>query len=84
MEVVTKITNIEFGSMVNAAAQKLTENAEKINKLNVFPVPDGDTGTNMSLSMNSGAQYERDAVDTTVGALAQATAKGLTDRKSVV
>lgn len=63
--------------MVNAAAQKLTENAEKINKLNVFPVPDGDTGTNMSLSMNSGAQYERDAVDTTVGALAQATAKGL-------
>ncbi|CAH0416394.1 DAK2 domain-containing protein [Periweissella fabaria] len=77
MEVVTKITNIEFGSMVNAAAQKLTENAEKINKLNVFPVPDGDTGTNMSLSMNSGAQYERDAVDTTVGALAQATAKGL-------
>lgn len=77
MEVVTKITNIEFGSMVNAAAHKLTENAEKINKLNVFPVPDGDTGTNMSLSMNSGAQYERDATDTTVGALAQATAKGL-------
>ncbi|CAH0418163.1 DAK2 domain-containing protein [Periweissella ghanensis] len=77
MEVVTKISNIEFGAMVNAAAQKLTENAEKINKLNVFPVPDGDTGTNMSLSMNSGAQYERDAVDTSVGALAQATAKGL-------
>lgn len=63
--------------MVNAAAQKLTENAEKINKLNVFPVPDGDTGTNMSLSMNSGAQYERDSIDTTIGALAQATAKGL-------
>lgn len=77
MEVVTKITNIEFGAMVNVAAQKLTENAEKINKLNVFPVPDGDTGTNMSLSMNSGAQYERDSADTTIGALAQATAKGL-------
>ncbi|QBO37028.1 DAK2 domain-containing protein [Periweissella cryptocerci] len=77
MEVVTKITNVEFGSMVNAAAHKLTENAEKINKLNVFPVPDGDTGTNMSLSMNSGAQYERDSLDTTIGALAQATAKGL-------
>ncbi|MBM7543472.1 DAK2 domain fusion protein YloV [Weissella beninensis] len=77
MEVVTKITNVEFGSMVNAAAHKLTENAEKINKLNVFPVPDGDTGTNMSLSMNSGAQYERDSLDTSIGSLAQATAKGL-------
>lgn len=77
MEVVTKITNVEFGSMVNAAAQKLTDNAEKINKLNVFPVPDGDTGTNMSLSMNSGAQYERDSTDMTVSGLAQATAKGL-------
>jgi uncharacterized protein len=73
----TVITNVEFGKMINAASAALDANADKINKLNVFPVPDGDTGTNMSLSMASGAQYERDALDTNIGALAKATSKGL-------
>ncbi|MBJ7618282.1 DAK2 domain-containing protein [Weissella confusa] len=77
MEVVTTITNVEFGKMINAAADALKNNAEKINKLNVFPVPDGDTGTNMTLSMASGAEYERNETDTHLGALAQATSKGL-------
>jgi DAK2 domain fusion protein YloV len=77
MTSLTTITNVEFGKMVNGAAATLAANAEKINKLNVFPVPDGDTGTNMSLSMASGAQYERDALQTEVGSLAKATAKGL-------
>lgn len=77
MTKITTITNVEFGKMINAAAAALAANADKINKLNVFPVPDGDTGTNMSLSMASGAQYERDALDTHIGALAKATSKGL-------
>ena len=77
MEVVMTITNVEFGKMINAAADALKNNAEKINKLNVFPVPDGDTGTNMTLSMASGAEYERNETDTHLGALAQATSKGL-------
>ena len=74
---VTKITNLEFGKMVQAAAAKLNAQAEFINSLNVFPVPDGDTGTNMSMSMASGAKYEREATSTNVGDLAQALAKGL-------
>ncbi|MEO5286440.1 DAK2 domain-containing protein [Limosilactobacillus allomucosae] len=74
---VTKITNLEFGKMVQAAAAKLNAQAEFINSLNVFPVPDGDTGTNMSMSMASGAKYEREATSTGVGDLAQALAKGL-------
>lgn len=74
---VTKITNLEFGKMVQAAAAKLNAQAEFINSLNVFPVPDGDTGTNMSMSMDSGAKYEREATSTNVGDLAQALAKGL-------
>jgi len=74
---VTEITNLEFGKMVQAASQKLNQNADFINSLNVFPVPDGDTGTNMSLSLQSGAKYERDADSTAVGALATALAKGL-------
>ena len=74
---ITKITNLEFGKMVQAASQKLNQRAEFINSLNVFPVPDGDTGTNMSLSMASGAKYERDETSTEVGDLASALAKGL-------
>lgn len=74
---ITTITNLEFGKMVQAASQKLNQRAEFINSLNVFPVPDGDTGTNMSLSMASGAKYEREETSTKVGNLASALAKGL-------
>ena len=63
--------------MVQAASQKLNQRAEFINSLNVFPVPDGDTGTNMSLSMASGAKYEREETSEKVGDLASALAKGL-------
>ncbi|KGH61365.1 hypothetical protein X375_08640 [Oenococcus oeni S13] len=71
------ITSVEFGRMINAAAQILAKNAQHINKLNVFPVPDGDTGTNMSLTMQSGAQYERDSTETSIAALSAAMSKGL-------
>ncbi|AVK62951.1 hypothetical protein C5Z26_01905 [Lactobacillus sp. CBA3606] len=74
---ITMITNLEFGKMVQAASQKLNQRAEFINSLNVFPVPDGDTGTNMSLSMASGAKYEREETSIKVGDLASALAKGL-------
>ncbi len=74
---ITTITNLEFGKMVQAASQKLNQRAEFINSLNVFPVPDGDTGTNMSLSIASGAKYEREETSTKVGDLASALAKGL-------
>ncbi len=39
--------------LVTAAARLLKERAEEVNRLNVFPVPDGDTGTNMSLTMDT-------------------------------
>lgn len=74
---VTKITNLEFGKMVQAASACLEQNAEFINSLNVFPVPDGDTGTNMSMSLASGAKYEREESSTRVDDLAAAVAKGL-------
>ncbi|MCT4397179.1 DAK2 domain-containing protein [Pediococcus ethanolidurans] len=63
--------------MIQASARKLKRNADFINSLNVFPVPDGDTGTNMSLSMESGAKYEMDEPSEEVGKLAGALAKGL-------
>lgn len=63
--------------MVQAAADKLNQQADFINSLNVFPVPDGDTGTNMASSMASGAKYEREASSDKVGDLSVALAKGL-------
>ncbi|USS91131.1 DAK2 domain-containing protein [Fructilactobacillus carniphilus] len=74
---VTKITTKEFDQMVQAAAVVLQNNAEFINSLNVFPVPDGDTGMNMSLSFASGAKYVAKESQQTVGAKAAALAKGL-------
>lgn len=74
---VTEITNHEFGKMVQNAANRLQQNAEFINSLNVFPVPDGDTGTNMSMSLASGAKYEREETSESVADLAAALAKGL-------
>lgn len=59
-----KVTNIsasQFQEMVQAGAARLQVNAEFVNSLNVFPVPDGDTGTNMNLSMTSGAKAVADA-----------------------
>ncbi len=63
--------------MVQAAAVKLNQKAEFINSLNVFPVPDGDTGTNMSMSMASGAKYEAEVDSDAVSDLSAALAKGL-------
>ncbi|KRM32204.1 hypothetical protein FC65_GL000033 [Ligilactobacillus acidipiscis DSM 15836] len=60
-----------------AASNRLNNNAEFINSLNVFPVPDGDTGTNMSLSFASGAQYVKESTSTKIGELSSALAKGL-------
>ncbi len=40
-------------SLITSAAEALKERRDEVNRLNVFPVPDGDTGTNMSLTMDS-------------------------------
>lgn len=75
--VLSKLTENELRKMITAASQTLQQNAEFINSLNVFPVPDGDTGTNMSLTFASGAKYVQECTEDSVGALAQALAKGL-------
>lgn len=74
---VTEIDAAKFKDMVRVAAYRLSKNAEFVNSLNVFPVPDGDTGTNMSLSFQSGAKEVNDADSDAVGVLAQCLAKGL-------
>ncbi|CAI2596315.1 hypothetical protein AKUG0407_07190 [Apilactobacillus kunkeei] len=74
---ISNIDRSKFDQMVQAAATTLNNNAEFINSLNVFPVPDGDTGTNMSMSFQSGADYVSRDTSESVGELAQSLAKGL-------
>ncbi|WP_164669048.1 DAK2 domain-containing protein [Virgibacillus doumboii] len=66
-----------FTQMVLSGAHHLTNNAQKIDALNVFPVPDGDTGTNMNLSMTSGANEVKKLNSENVSEIANAFAKGL-------
>lgn len=71
------ITNTEFKDMIRMGSHRLGQNAKFVNSLNVFPVPDGDTGTNMNLTFQSGYQAVNESTATGVGELAQALAKGL-------
>ena len=74
---VTEISASQFQEMVQSGANRLQKNAEYVNSLNVFPVPDGDTGTNMNLSMTSGAKAVVDSTSEKVGELATLLSKGL-------
>ena len=53
---VNKINSALLLNMIQMGAKNLSNHRDFINKLNVFPVPDGDTGTNMNLSMTSGVK----------------------------
>lgn len=65
--------------MVRAGAERLNRSVDQVNALNVFPVPDGDTGTNMNLTLTSGVkELERaSASKAHVGQLAEALSNGL-------
>ena len=73
----SKITTSLLQEMVVAAATRLGKQAEYVNSLNVFPVPDGDTGTNMGMTMDNGAKAVSDQTASTVGEVGQILSKGL-------
>lgn len=72
-----KLNGLVLAEMIDLGSKNLAKNAEKINALNVFPVPDGDTGTNMTLSMSSGAKETAANVVENIGELGKAFSKGL-------
>jgi len=74
---VEKINGLVLAEMIDLGSKNLAKNAEKINALNVFPVPDGDTGTNMNLSMSSGAKETAANVVENIGELGKSFSKGL-------
>ena len=75
--VLKEIDSKKFRDMVRVATHRLGRNAEFINSLNVFPVPDGDTGTNMNLTIESGAKAVAQNTSNSVGDLTESLAKGM-------
>ena len=71
------ITAADFRDMMLCADAALHANTQSINELNVFPVPDGDTGTNMSLTVNNAATELRKRTFATISEAADCAASGL-------
>lgn len=57
------INGADFRRLVISAAASIEIHKQQLNELNVFPVPDGDTGTNMSMTINSAAADLRKTED---------------------
>ena len=76
MRQVNSISGQDLREMLATATAWLEKSASDIDALNVFPVPDGDTGTNMLLTMRSGIEEAYLAPDQSAWAVAQALAKG--------
>ena len=73
----TKTINVDMlAKMFLAGAQNIEAKKEFINELNVFPVPDGDTGTNMTLTIMSAASEVSALSDPTMKTLAKAISSG--------
>ena len=76
LEKIKTIDAIVFREMVNAGSKLLEENRDAVNALNVFPVPDGDTGTNMSMTMISAVKEINSREFESLGEAAQVLSKG--------
>lgn len=57
------ISGDQLIEMITSAANWLEQKREEVDRLNVFPVPDGDTGTNMSMTIRSAAKFVRERAD---------------------
>lgn len=74
---VTVVTGAEFKKMLLNASQNLQANYEYVDSLNVFPVPDGDTGTNMSMTISSGEKEILSFETNHVGEISKKFSRGL-------
>lgn len=74
---IQKIDGKRLSQMIIQGANNLTNNVQLVDALNVFPVPDGDTGTNMNLSMTSGAREVKENPSQHAGKVGVRLAKGL-------
>ena len=66
-----------YKEMILAAAAAVADRVEEVNALNVFPVPDGDTGTNMSMTLNNAAEQLNKLENPTLGRALEVTSSAL-------
>jgi len=71
------INGADFRRLIISAAASIEINKQKLNDLNVFPVPDGDTGTNMSMTINAAANDLRKIEDPSLEKASAATASAM-------
>ena len=71
------INGADFRRLIISAAASIEINKQKLNDLNVFPVPDGDTGTNMSMTINAAATDLRKTEDPSLEKAAAVTASAM-------
>ncbi len=71
-----KINGQHFLSMVQNASVRLQNEKAYVDSLNVFPVPDGDTGTNMSMTFTAAVDEVSNMTTTSIGEISKAMAKG--------
>ncbi len=70
-----KINGVQFENMLKNGLQNLSKHESEVNKLNVFPVPDGDTGTNMCLTLGKGIKYAK--TNAAIGLYAKTLSEGM-------
>ncbi|HKM02071.1 MAG TPA: DAK2 domain-containing protein [Sedimentibacter sp.] len=70
------IDNVTFKKMLLGAAVNLENNKTIVDSLNVFPVPDGDTGTNMNLTVQAAVKEIQNLSESTITSIADAAANG--------
>ncbi len=71
------ITGKKYKEMLLYGGEVLDSKEDEVNALNVFPVPDGDTGSNMNMTYQSGVQNILNVNDTEIGAVAKSFSRGL-------
>ena len=70
-----KINGVQFENMLKNGLQNLRKHEADVNKLNVFPVPDGDTGTNMCLTLGNGIKHAK--TNASIGLYAKTLSEGM-------
>ena len=77
IEAIKYLDGITIANMARGGAAQLRANAEEVNALNVFPVPDGDTGDNMSMTIEGGIAAIDGMQDENVSAVMDTMARGM-------
>jgi uncharacterized protein len=76
MKQITSCSGREYKEMITAGSNWLEKSVPDVNAINVFPVPDGDTGTNMHLTLRSTIEEAERAVNDSVAEISRAMAQG--------